>query len=368
MEKIFVNGRFTSHHFAIRNVIYNVVKQLSESKRWEVYVLLNKDSKIDEFKNLDVKIMTNPFPANSAVLNHLFTIFILPFILLFKGISVVVYPQICIYLFNPCKVVLYMHDLIEYQINSQSKSKLVFRKIAYPYICNHSDCIVTVSQSTKNDIIKCFGINKDKIVVAYDGKDEDLVSIEKEVARAYVKKKYNIEHFIFYIGYLTHPQKNLIYLIDEFKEFNKNYPKTKLVFAGPKGKNADDILAHAKSCLSSDSFEYIGVVDYADLKYLYSSCEIFCFPSLYEGFGMPVLEAMSCGAVVIASNRSSMPEILNDERFLINPELSGDLSGKLLTYFGKNNSEIISNNVERSKQFSWSKHGLVLVDVINKII
>lgn len=368
-KKVLINGRFSSHHFAIRNVILNVARQLSGQLEYDTYIVLNKDSDIDDFKSLNLKIIYNPLKADSAALNHLYTLFVLPWILLFKGISIVVYPQICIYCWNPlCKVILYMHDLIEYHFDSQNKKKLIFRKFAYPYVCRHADKIITVSECTKKDVIKYFGIKPEKIIVAYDGKDEDLVPIPNNEACNYVKNKYNIDNFVFYIGYLTHPQKNLFYLIDEFSSFRKIHPEVKLVFAGPKGKNADDILQHAKSLIPSENFFYLGKVPYRDLKYLYSACQIFCFPSLFEGFGMPVLEAMSCGAVVLASNRSSIPEILDNEDLLINPECKGQLAQKLNDYYCCTTELIKKNNIERSKLFTWAEHGKILRKVIKELL
>ena len=368
-KKILINGRFSSHHFAIRNVILNVAKKLSEQSEYDTYIVLNKYSDIEDFRSMDLKIIYNPFRADSAILNHLFTMFVLPWILLFNGISVVVYPQICIYLCNPfCKVILYMHDLIEYHFDSQKKSKLLFRKVAYPYVCKHADKIVTVSESTKKDVVEIFKTDPEKVVVAYDGKAEDLIPIPKEEARKYVKNKYSIENYIFYIGYITHPQKNLIYLLDEFASFQKDYPNTMLVFAGPRGKNADMILEHAACSIPEVAFKYLGKVPYSDLKYLYSGAQIFCFPSLFEGFGLPVLEAMSCGAVVVASNRSSIPEILNNPDFLINPDEKGALAYCLSRYYGIDNSQIQQDNIERSRKFTWDKHGMILCREVSDLI
>lgn len=368
MKRILINGRFSSHHFAIRNVIFNIAKELSMKGDWDVYIVLNKDSEIQDFQNLNLKIITNPCPADSAAVNHLYTIFILPWILLFRRISLVIYPQISVFLFNPCKTVMYMHDLIEYHIDSQKQSKLAFRKIVYPYVCKHSDMVVAVSESTKKDIIDILKIPESKVVVAYDGKDENLIPIEKVEARSYIKKKYGVENFVFYIGYLTHPQKNLIYLIDEFTKLSEEKSQVSLVFAGPRGKDADYILDHGKKSLGDNHFTYLGKVPYEDLKYLYSACEIFCFPSLFEGFGMPVLEAMSCGAVVISSNVSSIPEILRDSRFLVDPQKDGELSKRLIELYGKDNQAISESNITTSKNFSWEKHGDILSVVINNLI
>lgn len=368
LKRVLINGRFSSHHFAIRNVIFNIAKELSHKEDLDVYIVLNRDSQIEEFKNLNLKIIINPFPADSASLNHLYTLFILPFILLLKRIAVVVYPQISVYLYNPCKSVMYMHDLIEYHINSQNKSKLVFRKVAYPYVCKHSDVIIAVSESTKKDIVDIFNISKNKVVVAYDGKDENLVPVNKTLAKSFIEEKYGVKDFVFYIGYLTHPQKNLIYLIDEFTKLQKTNNQISLVFAGPRGKDADYILDYGQKRIPNNHFKYLGKVPYEDLKYLYSACELFCFPSLFEGFGMPVLEAMSCGAVVLSSNVSSIPEILKDERFLVDPEKKGDLSTRMIEFYGKDNHLITLNNIEASKSFSWEKHGNILSEVIIKLL
>ena len=151
MKKILINGRFTSHHFAIRNVIYNIAKYLVGNPQWDVYILLNKDSEIKDFKKLGIKILYNPCPADSAGKNHLYTMFVLPWILLFHRFDIVIYPQICIFLFNPCKTILYIHDLIEYHVYSQSRKKMIFRKIAYPYVCRRADSIIAISENTKKE-------------------------------------------------------------------------------------------------------------------------------------------------------------------------------------------------------------------------
>lgn len=365
-RRILINGRFSSHHFAIRNVIFNITKQLSLDNDYEIYVVLNKDSDIGDFKSLNVRIVTNPCKADSAAMNHLYTMFVLPFILMKYEIDLVIYPQICIFLFNPCKSILYMHDLIEYHMDSQNWKKMLFRKTAYPYICNLADGIVAVSENTQKDIVSILRVKPDKVHVNYDGADDRIAPINDTVARAYVKEKFGIERYVFYIGYLTHPQKNLIYLIDEFERFRVTHPDYELVFAGPKGKNSEQILARATRLGSV--FRYLGKVDYGDLPYLYSACEVFCFPSLYEGFGMPVLEALQCGVPVITSDRSSLPEILPDEKWLIDPERIYELSVRLSEIVGCARTEISKRNIDYAKNFSWHKHGERLKTIIKQYI
>ena len=367
-KRVLVDGRFSSHHFAFRNVILNIAGQLTKGDEYDTYILLSRKSDIEDFKKLNAKLILVSLNVDSSIRNHLFTLFFMPWIILFHRIDVTIYQTPCLFLFNPfSKVVIYLHDLIEYHIDNQVGSKLTFRKKTYPYLCKHSDKIITVSECSKKDIIDILGVDSEKVYVALDGKDDQLTPVDKDEARTYVKKVYGVDNYIFYIGYLTHPQKNLIYLIDEFSVFHEEHKDSTLVFAGPKGKDADLILNHAKDVLPEGAFKYLGKVPYEDLKYLYSGCELFCFPSLFEGFGMPVLEAMTCGAVVLASNRSSIPEILPDKNCLIDPEQKGALSKKMNEYYNKDNTAIRDFNIERSKLFTWDEHGVVLRNVIRKL-
>ena len=155
-------------------------------------------------------------------------------------------------------------------------------------------------------------------------------------------------------------------MIDEFERFHTTHSDYSVVFAGPKGKRAEQILTRAARLGSN--FHYLGKVDYEDLQYLYSACEVFCFPSLYEGFGMPVLEAMACGAPVITSNRSSLPEILPDAEWLIDPEKTYDLSVRLSDIVGCSRTEISKKNIDYAKNFSWRKHGERLKTIIKQYI
>lgn len=365
-KRILINGRFTSHHFAIRNVIYNVAKQVSSRKDIDCYIVLNYDSDIEEFKNLPINIIHNDAPADSALKNHLFTIFKLPKILKQYKIDIAIYPQICIFFNNPCKVILYMHDLIEYKVESQNWKKMLFRKLTYPFVCRKADKIISVSQNTKKDLIELLNVPEEKIAVAFDGKDTNLHPEDKEVARKYVEDKYGISNYLFYIGYLTHPQKNLIYLIKEFEKFSQDHPDIMLVFAGPKGKDADLILETAEH--ANIKFKYLGKVPYEDLSSLFSGCLWFVFPSLYEGFGMPVLEAMTCGAAVITSNTSSIPEIIGDDEWTIDPKKDGDLANALDRMHDTDREKIEEKNLRRSKSFTWDFHGEILNNEITKLI
>jgi glycosyltransferase involved in cell wall biosynthesis len=369
-KRILIHGRFTTHHFAVRNVIYNLARELSERENLEVFITINKNSEHEDFKKMRVKILYIHLNSDNSILNVLHTLFIIPIILMINRINICIYPGICFYLFAPCKTILYMHDLIEYHIDNQSKIKLFYRKIVYPYDCKRADKIITVSENSKRDLEAILKINKDKIAVAYNGYDEGLYPVNKNIAAKYVEQNYHIKNYIYFMGYITHPQKNLIYLINEFAKVRKIYNSLTLTFAGPIGKDASIIFDAVKDNNIEDSFKYLGKVPYEDIKYLYSAAKLFCFPSLYEGFGMPVLEAMASKTIVFASNVSSMPEILTNEKYLVDPYKEGDLSEKILRYFQKTddeNEEVLENNYQRAKYFSWKKHADIVYRVISEL-
>lgn len=365
-KRVLLNARISSHHFSLKNVIFNLASGLAKDSAFDLYVLISRDTDIPGIRELNARILNASIPADQSALNHLYSIFVLPLILLRHRIDLLIFPQIGIYLFKICKILFYMHDLIEYHIPNQKRSKLLFRKIAYPLDCKLADHLITVSENSKKDLMKILHVSEEKITVAYDGCDPDLQSIPEEQACDYVAHKYGIKNYLYYIGYITHPQKNLLYLIDEVAEFKKEMPEINLVFAGPRGKEADRILNHASQKLGS-SFLYLGKVPQADLKYLYSGCLTFCFPSLYEGFGMPVLEAMRCKRPVISSNVSSIPEIMQDKRCLINPETPGELCSRL-KFTITHRRELGEMNYRNSLSFSWHKHVMTVQKTLKAII
>lgn len=370
-KKVFINGRFTTHHFAIRNVIYSITKELSKKDDLEVFITINKNSDKKDFEKLDVNIINVNINSDSSILNNLYTIFIVPLLLIKYRINLCIYPGISLFLFKPCKTILYMHDLIEYQMDNQSKKQLIFRKITYPYVCKLANKIVTVSKNSKKDLESILNVKSEKISVFYNGFDDDIYPVEKQAAAKYVEEKYQISNYIYYMGYITHPQKNLIYLINEFKILHENNKDLNLVFAGPIGKDSDLIFNAVKDNNLESSFKYLGKVPYEHIKYLYSASICFCFPSLYEGFGMPVLESMATKTITFASNISSIPEILTNENYLIDPRKKGDLSDCIQKHFQISDvkkEEVVEKNYQRTKAFSWENHGDSLHKLILKLL
>lgn len=221
-----------------------------------------------------------------------------------------------------------------------------------------ADIILTVSEFSKSEIITYFPEVKDKIRVVYNGVDLDVFKpLLDENIKISIAKKYNLpERYMLYLGTLE-PRKNLERLIDSYylllKEFD-NVPK--LVLAGGKGWLYDSIFDKVSTLWLEDKIIFTGYVAEKDVAPLISGAEVFLFPSMYEGFGMPVIEAMACGVPVLTSNVSSLPEVAGDAAVLVDPFSVEDIKSKLKLLLIDEDLRKRLNKAgpKRAKRFSWN--------------
>jgi glycosyltransferase involved in cell wall biosynthesis len=220
----------------------------------------------------------------------------------------------------------------------------------------YADRIIAISNHGKEELIKMFNADPEKIAVTHlAAKDIFFPRAPEEQER--VLAKYHIPRdFVFTVG--SHePRKNISTLIRAYvslpKSVKEGHP---LVIAGGKGWLNSDLNALIKS-LSSDQIRHIGYVDEQDLPALYSAAAIFVYPSLYEGFGLPILEAMSCGAPLIASNTSSMPEIGGDAALYFDPPDTNQLKDRMLELIDSTDlkAELRLKGFANAQKFSWEK-------------
>lgn len=233
-----------------------------------------------------------------------------------------------------------------------------------------ADRIIVISKHTKKDLIEYYNCPEEKIVVTYLGCDERFKVIEDSGQIEAVKKKYKIDKpFIFNVGSIE-PRKNISGLIEAYSTIDEKYRKSfDLVIAGGKGWLNSDIYRRVGELKLKDRVKFIGYVDDEDLPYLYNAAEVFAYPSFYEGFGLPILEAMACGCPVIASNVSSMPEVSGDATILINPEKTDMLKIAIESVL-KNDSKRKSMKKKGLKQagkFSWEKCAKETLAIYNSL-
>lgn len=187
--------------------------------------------------------------------------------------------------------------------------------------------IIAVSKATKEDLVKKLGVDSSKVTVVYEGVDADKFKITTQNSKfGELKKKYGIDgDYFLFVGTLQ-PRKNLVRLIEGFSQFiksfslnhsNPSYPF--LLIAGQKGWDYQETLAAPQKFGVGDWVKFLDYVDFADLPTLYANSLSLVFPSLYEGFGLPILEAYSAGTLVLTSNASSLPEVAGEEGIYVNP-------------------------------------------------
>lgn len=211
------------------------------------------------------------------------------------------------------RVVATVHDLAAFSVHAKyDRARMYFNRSMVPAMIRKADHIIAVSQFTKNDIVRYAGVPEEKISVVYSGINHDLFRpIPKNEARDRLQMQHGMENpFFVYVSRLEHPAKNHVRLIEAFERFKlENDSAHQLVFAGSDWSGAETIRARAAESPVREDILFLGFVPAKSLPLLYSGCDLMVFPSLFEGFGFPIIEAMACGASVLCSNGSSMGEL-----------------------------------------------------------
>ena len=279
-------------------------------------------------------------------------------------------------LFCNIKSIVTFHDLkyikYPYFLNKFSIIKSKYLKYTMKKGAEKANKIIAVSQSTKKDIIHLLGIEKDKIVAIYEASNLGMYSRKNDdLSNSDILEKHSIKKpYFLYVGE-KRPHKNLEGLIKAFAIFKKKYESRNisLVLTGKKYSTYHEYITTAEKFGIKDSLLFTGFISDEELKTIYSEAEALLLVSFYEGFGIPILEAMECGIPVITSNISSMPEVAGDAALLVNPNNIQEIAEKMNNI---TNSEIlrkklIKSGFKRVEQFSWERTARETLKVYNEI-
>lgn len=268
------------------------------------------------------------------------------------------------------KIVVTVHDLafLLFPNHFSAKNKF-FLNLHTKRAVEMTDRLIVPSISTKKDIIKFYKTEEKKIDVIYHGVTsffgDSLRFNEKERERTKKDKPY-----ILFVGTIQ-PRKNLARLIEAFeivKKTNKNLPNLKLVICGGKGWGANRVYKKAKASEASKSIVFLGNVDSDQIVELYKNALIFVMPSLYEGFGLPALEAMSFGVPCVVGDNSALSEIADDHALLVNAYNSVDIAEKI-NLFLKNDflrNDFSKRSIKNAKNFSWTESAKKTLETFRK--
>ena len=251
-----------------------------------------------------------------------------------------------------------IHDLIPY-IMPETVGKGYLKRFLkdMPYIISQTAGILTVSEYSKRDILRFFPeFPEEKIFVTPLAADTNFKPMDKNLCKRYIKDTFKItDPYILYIGGFS-KRKNVKELILSFSRARKSFKKDyKLLIAGSLRDEGISLKNFTLSEGLEDSVIFTGFIEDRFLPILYNAAEAFVYPSLYEGFGLPPLEAMSCKTPVITSNLTSIPEVTSDAAILINPYNIDELSSALVTLLNNDNlKETLSQKgYKRSHNFTW---------------
>ncbi|MDD5291455.1 MAG: glycosyltransferase family 1 protein [Patescibacteria group bacterium] len=349
-------------------------------------VVLDKENEYIVFlskENFDEFIPNNPKVKKVLADVHWYTLaeqIIMPYLIWQARLDLMHFPHFNVPILTPVKFVVTIHDLILTKfptIRATTLSPLFYKlknriyRIVIWLAVRRARAVIAVSQFTKDDIARQFKIKPGKVVVTYEGvsgllnKKLSDFSHDKETFLGY-----NIgSPFLLYVGN-AYPHKNLEGLVKVFSVIHGKRPDLSLVLVGRQDYFYKRVEEFSRKYWDKESpVIFPGFVPDENLKILYSQALAYVFPSFYEGFGLPPLEAMACGCPVISSNKSSLPEILGQAAIYFNPEDEGEMIKQIEKIIEDKNlrQELVKKGYEQVKKYSWEKCAKETLGVYEKV-
>jgi len=262
---------------------------------------------------------------------------------------------------KPCPLVATIHDLAPFTLPGKYDWKrMIYGRLIARRLAQRQDQVIAISQNTASDLRRFFRLPPERITVVYNGLEHERFFLgNPEQAKSEAGRRYGLQkRFFLYVARLEHPGKNHVRLISAFNEFKaESGSDWQLVFAGSDWHGAEAIHHAIQISPVSADIRCLGFVLDEQLPELYRAADIFIFPSLYEGFGLPALEAMACGCPVICSARGSLGEVVGNAAIIVDPENVRSISSQLLKLAADDaeKARLVAAGLERVKEFDWKK-------------
>lgn len=339
----------------VGNYIKNLVWGLSKIDSENEYLIFGSSENACHLEGLGRNFHIEMAP-NRPALRVIWEQTILPLKLKKERIDLYHGPAFAAPLIKTCAQVVSIHDMSFHLVPEQhSLHTRLYLRVIVPSMLKNSDGMIAVSEHTKSDILCIGGIEGQRVAVIPLGVEERFVPIRDEAQVAKVREKYKLpREFILFVG-MIEPRKNLENLVDAYFKTSLS-DRCDLVLAGSLGWGYSGLLQKIEATDNRGSIRLPGYVDDADLPTLYSAATVFAYPSQYEGFGLPVLEAMACEAPVITSSVSSLPEVAGDAAVMVDPDDVDALASNLRSLVEDRGlrERLSRHGRERAKRFTWS--------------
>lgn len=331
----------------------------------------------DLLKYPNVKIYSYKLP--NKLLNFSFRFFNFPQIdTMMQGVDVLFIPSMLYGCWSKnSKTVLTMHDL-SFEIYPEfftGRQNLWHQLMRVRPLCGRVDKIIAVSENTKQDLRSLYNLPSAKIKTIHSGYDKSFVVISDQVKLNAIKQKYSLplnRKFILQTGTFE-PRKNYLATIHAFDIWQKNFKLEArdydLLLVGHQGWQNEEIWKTIENSRAADKIHALMDVEPADLPPLYNLADIFVYPSFYEGFGFPVLEAMACGVPIITSHSSSLPELAATAGLLVNPHRVDDLIAAIQALVNDKSlyGSLRELGLAQANQFSWEETARKTLNLIESV-
>ena len=371
----YVGNRLTGIGRVLINILSELAKQYPEDK----YVLFrNFDFK--EYDNLtqyqNIEIVDVPYTKESGLKNILWHQWLFQKLLKKYKCDIAYIPNITLLLWKTIPTIVTIHDLIEYNVPDKfSKARMFYRKqVCDPLMAKKSNHILTVSKSSYKDIISYLGVKPSKLTLTLNATDRNVFKKYSKEKIIPAIKKYNLEYkkYLLFVGTIDFPGKNIKTIIEAFFNLRSKNELNgiKLVIIGKNGFNSKVIYDFVNASPFKDEVIFTGYLNDDDLPKYYAGATIMLYLSLFEGFGLPVLEAMSCATPVICSNTSCFPEIVEELDVKVPPTDVNAVEEKILKILSNTiYYEILSQRCyEKSLKYSWTESARVYHNVFEQIL
>jgi len=273
----------------------------------------------------------------------------------------------------PCPLVATIHDLAPFHITGKYDWKrMLYGRVVVKRLARRQDAVIAVSENTARDLETFFGLGRDRVNVVWNGIDHRRfqpgdVAAAKTVAAA----QWQLDRpFFLYVSRLEHPGKNHVRLIEAFNQFKAaTNSDWLLALGGSDWSGAAAIYAAAKASPFAADIRFLGFVSDAALPGLYHATDVFIYPSLFEGFGFPPIEAMACGVPVISSTRGSLREVVADAALTIDPENIPTIAAALATLSGSaaERQRWRTAGLAHARRYDWNDNARQTLEIYHRV-
>lgn len=350
----------------------SLVRALLAVGKTHTFILYGRKRYLEHFQSTNVQPRSITRLPENRWFRILWEQFAIGIDVRYRGPDIFHWPDYSLSLLAPRpRSIVTIHDLAFLKLHDiYDPGRRLYKKIMAKLSISRAEAIIAVSENTARDITELLSIPRQRIHVIPNGIDSIFQQLHYDICEEYRTRRLGgIEPFILFVGTLE-PRKNVLRLLEAHRMLQKmGVKRIPLVLAGHRGWKSEQIVNTIREGMAEGSVHWLGYVPRDELPILYNLCRIFVYPSLYEGFGFPPLEAMACGAPVITSRNSSLSEVAGDAALLVDPldvEALASTMARLIEDRALRD-QMRHKGLEHARKYNWEETARLTMDVYQKV-